>query len=121
MFPKIPSTPDHACMLIRHLTERSSELTAQEYKRHQLVIKQKQQVLDLDSDAIDYQAQKTCLVQKQARKTECRVLVVQNRWLLLLHRHKQELELNGLPVSDELQTLPSLHYSVLCGASVTLC
>ncbi|WP_138475804.1 hypothetical protein [Dyadobacter bucti] len=121
MSPKIPSTPDHACILIRHLSERSFELTAQEYKRHQLVIKQKQQVLDLDSDAVDYQSQKTFLMQKQAKKTECRMFVVENRWLLLLHKHKQELEVNGLPVPDELQTLPSLHNSVLCGATVTSC
>lgn len=106
---------DHAKMLIRHLSERCFELTTQESKRQLLSIKHGEQILGLDPDAHDYETQKAVLLEKYDRKSKSLRLIRQNRWLLLLHRHKQELEKNGLPLTRALETLPSLQsHSILC-------
>jgi hypothetical protein len=97
---------DHGKILIRHLSERCFELTTQETIRQKLSIRYEKEIAGLDPCDANYQLQKDALTKKFERKNKSLHLIRQNRWLLLMHRHKQELEQNGLPLTRALETLP---------------
>lgn len=104
----LPVTSDHAKMLIKHLEERCFELSTQELKKQQMSLDHAGKIMDLDPDSVDYEVKQTTLLKKYERKSKSIKLIRQNRWLLLLHRHKQELEESGFPLTPALESLPAL-------------